>query len=100
MLRTNTLKSRQMGALLMSAASIFIASGTGAQAADKTTLVALVAPNAKSAFTDIAKAYEKSHPDVTISPSFAGSKIIAAQIANGAAADVVSETVASPIESA
>lgn len=73
----------------MSAVSLLIASGTGAKAADKTTLVALVAPNAKTAFADIVKAYEKSHPDVTISPSFAGSKIIAGEIASGAAADVV-----------
>jgi len=35
------------------------------------------------------KAHEKSHPDVTIAASYAGSKIIATQIANGAAADVV-----------
>jgi len=84
-----TVISRKLGALVMSTASIFVALGTGAQAADKTTLVALVAANAKSAFGDIAKAYEKTHPDVTISSSFVGSKIIAAQIANGAAADVV-----------
>ena len=83
------MKACKMGALVMSAASVLIASGVGAQAAEKTTLVALVAANAKSAFTDIAKAYEKSHPDVSISASFVGSKIIAAQIANGAAADIV-----------
>jgi molybdate transport system substrate-binding protein len=82
-------KTGQLSALVMSAVSLLIALGTGAQAADKTTLVALVAPNAKSAFTDIIKTYEKSHPDVTISASFAGSKIIAGEIASGAAADVV-----------
>jgi molybdate transport system substrate-binding protein len=82
-------KTGQLSALVMSAVSVLIASGMGAQAADKTTLVALVAPNAKSAFTDIIKAYEKSHPDVTISASFAGSKIIAGEIASGAAADIV-----------
>lgn len=35
------------------------------------------------------KDHEKSHPDVTIAASYAGSKIIATQIANGAEADVV-----------
>ena len=83
------MKTGQLGALVMSALLLLIASGVGAQAADKTTLVALVAPNAKNAFSDIVKAYEKSHPDVTISPSFAGSKIIAGEIASGANADVV-----------
>ena len=84
-----TVKIRLLGSLVMSAAFLLIASGTGAQAADKTTLVALVAPNAKTAFLDIAKLYEKLHPDITIDASYVGSKIIAAQIASGAAADVV-----------
>ena len=58
-------------------------------AADKTTLVALVASNAKAPFAEIIAAYEKSHPDITISATYVGSNVIAKEIASGAAADVV-----------
>ena len=58
-------------------------------AGEKVTLVVLVAPNAKLAFTAIASAYTKSHPDVSFNSSFTGSKIIASELASGAQADVV-----------
>ncbi len=76
---------------LYSAASlafVFALSGT-AFAADKTTLVALVASNAKAPFTDIIAAYEKSHPDISVSASYVGSNVIAKTVASGSAADIV-----------
>jgi len=60
-----------------------------ASAADKTKLTALVAPANKSAFVDAVTAYEKGHPGITIETDYAGSKIIVAQIQQGAAADVI-----------
>lgn len=83
------MEKRLVGALVISAATLCMLCGTPATATEKTTIVALVAANAKAAFGDVAKAYEKAHPDVMISATYAGSKIIAAQIANGAAADIV-----------
>jgi molybdate transport system substrate-binding protein len=58
-------------------------------AADKVKLTVLVAPANKTAYAAAVVAYEKSHPGITIETDYAGSKIIVAQIQQGAAADVV-----------
>jgi molybdate transport system substrate-binding protein len=60
-----------------------------ASAADKVKLTALVAPANKTAYAAAAAQYEKTHPGVTIETDYAGSKIIVAQIQQGAAADVI-----------
>ena len=70
-------------------AVMLLLSSAPAFAGEKVTLVALVAPNLKTAFTGIAAAYTKSHPDVTFNVSFNGSKIIASELASGAQVDVV-----------
>jgi molybdate transport system substrate-binding protein len=57
--------------------------------ADAGTMVVLVASNAEASTRAIAADYEKSHPGLKIAVSAAGSKVIAAQIAQGAAADLV-----------
>jgi molybdate transport system substrate-binding protein len=75
--------------LLSAALVLAIASTVPAFAADKTSLVALVASNAKAPFTEIIAAYEKSHPDISVSATYVGSNVIAKEIASGAAADVV-----------
>ena len=54
-----------------------------------TTVVALVASNAADAFRDVAAEYEKAHPGVHVQISAAGSKVIVAQLEQGAAADVI-----------
>lgn len=41
-----------------------------------------------ASFTDIAAAFEKAHPGVTVTMNFAGSSTLVAQITNGAPADV------------
>jgi molybdate transport system substrate-binding protein len=61
----------------------------GASAAEKIKLSALAAPANKAAFGAAVAAYEKSHPDIVIDSQYAGTKIIAAQIEQGAVVDVV-----------
>ena len=69
--------------------SLGVVASTTAPAAADTTVVALVASNAAQAFADIAAAYEKKHPGVKIAVSAAGSKVIVAQLEQGAAADLI-----------
>ncbi len=57
---------------------------TPARAADKTVIVALVASAAGKAMAEIIPLYEKSHPDVTIEPQFAGAQVLRAQVESGA----------------
>jgi len=76
---------RLLGATLVLA----IASTAPVFAGDKTPLIALVASNAKAPFIEIIAAYEKSHPDISVSATYVGSNVIAKEIASGAAADVV-----------
>lgn len=78
---------RRLGALVLSGLAFTMSAS--AQAADKTVLVALVASNAKASFGDVVAAYEKTHPNVSVQASYAGSKIIMAQVDQGAAADVI-----------
>ena len=83
------MKRRFLGVLFVVAPLLSISWTTPAIAADKVTLVALVAANAKAAFIDVIAAYEKTHPEISVSSTYTGSKIIASQIANGATADIV-----------
>ena len=55
-----------------------------ARAAEKTAVVALVASAAAKAMAEIIPLYEKSHPDVTIQPQFAGAQVLRAQVDSGA----------------
>jgi molybdate transport system substrate-binding protein len=55
-----------------------------ARAAEKTAVVALVASAASKAMAEIIPLYEKSHPDVTIQPQFAGAQVLRAQVDSGA----------------
>jgi molybdate transport system substrate-binding protein len=68
-------------------------------AAEKTVLVVLAASSTRSVMIEMAAAFEKTHPDVVVQTSFAGSKVIAAQVQQGAAVDVVliSDTVVSDL---
>ncbi|MGE5333854.1 MAG: molybdate ABC transporter substrate-binding protein [Nitrososphaerota archaeon] len=51
-------------------------------------LTVFAAASLKGAFTDIATAYRKTHPDVAITLNFAGSDTLAQQINQGAPADL------------
>jgi molybdate transport system substrate-binding protein len=52
------------------------------------TLEVYAAASLREAFTDVAKTFERAHPGVSVRLSFAGSQTLAAQIENGAPADV------------
>ena len=52
------------------------------------TLEVYAAASLKEAFTKVAHAFEAAHPGVTVHLQFAGSQTLAAQISNGAPADV------------
>lgn len=55
----------------------------------KTTLTVLAAASLTDAFGDIRTAYKEEQPDVTLRFSFAGSQELAAQVRQGAPADVL-----------
>ncbi len=76
------------GAMIAAALVSALAPAT-AVAADKTVLVVLAASSTKLAMNDFVERFQKKHPDVSVQASFAGSKVIAAQIKQGAAADVI-----------
>jgi molybdate transport system substrate-binding protein len=59
-----------------------------AAAADKATLRVFAAASLSGAFSDIARVFERGHPGVTVQPNFAGSQQLAAQMEQGAPADV------------
>ena len=52
------------------------------------TLRVFAASSLTDAFREIAKAYEKAHPGVTVELNFAGSQVLRTQIEQGAPADV------------
>ncbi|MDB5028414.1 MAG: molybdenum transporter, periplasmic molybdate-binding protein, partial [Candidatus Eremiobacteraeota bacterium] len=74
---------------MIAAATLTALAPATALAADKTVLVVLAASSTKAAVNDFVEKFQKKHPDVSVQASFAGSKVIAAQIKQGAAADVV-----------
>jgi len=70
--------------------AILLSSGAStAFAADHTTLNVLVASNMKPAFLQIAAAYEKTHPDVSVQGTFVSSTVIDTEVEQGAAADAI-----------
>lgn len=62
---------------------------SAAPALASTGLVVLVASNATASTTEVAEAYQKTHPDVKILIWPASSKVIATQVERGAEADLV-----------
>jgi len=71
----------------LGAAAIGLA--TSAAGAADTTVVVLCVSNGGTTFKAIAADYEKTHPGTHVQVSIAGSTVIAAQLAQGAAADLV-----------
>lgn len=58
------------------------------------TLVVFAAASLKEPFSEIAREYERSQPGLMVQLSFAGSQTLAAQIQNGAPADVFASAAA------
>jgi molybdate transport system substrate-binding protein len=75
----NMLKRSAVAALLL------VLSSAAAMAAD---IIVSAAASLTNAFTDIGKAYEKTHPGQKVSMNFAGSGQLLQQIARGAPVDV------------
>jgi len=71
----------------LAAAAIGLA--TSAAGAADTTVVVLCVSNGGTTLKAVAAAYEKAHPGTHVQVSLAGSTVIAAQMAQGAAADLV-----------
>jgi molybdate transport system substrate-binding protein len=62
--------------------------GCAAPAADAETLTVFAAASLQAPFTALAEEFEAEHPGTTVTLSFAGSSDLAAQISQGAPADV------------
>jgi molybdate transport system substrate-binding protein len=62
--------------------------GPGVSGSDERTLTVFAAASLASAFTELADEFEDEHPDVDVRVSFSGSSGLAAQIVEGAPADV------------
>lgn len=69
-------------------AALFLLSLSGIQAQDGGELTVFAAASLTDTFEAIADAFEQAHPDVTILFNFGGSSTLAAQIDQGAPADV------------
>ena len=78
-------------ALLLTACSSPSAAPTTSQTADplKGTVTVLAAASLTEVYGDLATLFEKLHPNVTVTESFGGSSALAAQIVQGAPADLL-----------
>jgi molybdate transport system substrate-binding protein len=83
----------RLGGLALAAAVVGGCSSTGAGAnpapPDTQTVTVLAAASLTEPLTELARAYEKAHPGVTIRTSFGSSTTLAQQVAQGAPADLV-----------
>ncbi len=81
--------NRHVFCAVLATAAMLPAWNASANAADKTVVVVLAASSTKGVMDEVAHAFEKTHPDVAVQTSYGGSKVIAAQIQQGATVDVV-----------
>lgn len=79
---------RSVVAALVSAALVVAACGGQAPRSATTTLRVFAAASLRGAFTELAAGFERAHDDVDVEVTFAGSSALAAQILQGAPADV------------
>ena len=78
---------RRMTAWLLTL-TLLSACASNAHQAASTKLTVFAAASLTEAFTELATAFEQTHPDVDVSLNFAGSNTLRAQIEGGARADV------------
>ena len=91
--RHHRIPTRKAIMLVGALALLFALAACGSSPATSATgqhvkLTVFAAASLKGAFTDIAKAYGKTHPNVAITFNFAGSDTLAQQINQGAPADL------------
>lgn len=77
-----------MAGRLLAGLAWLLASLTAQAAIPQAEVSVFAAASLTQALRDIAGAYEASHPDITVKPSFAASSTLARQIAAGAPAEV------------
>ncbi|HUR15626.1 MAG TPA: molybdate ABC transporter substrate-binding protein [Mycobacteriales bacterium] len=68
---------------------LLLVSGCGARGTSDTTVTVFAAASLRAAFTAEAEAFEREHPGTHVALSFAGSQSLAAQVQQGAPADVL-----------
>lgn len=77
------------GVVAVVAAGLLAGCGSGEQGSADTELTVLAASSLTDAFKEAGDAYERRHPGVRLTFSFAGSQELAAQVRQGAPADAV-----------
>jgi molybdate transport system substrate-binding protein len=77
-----------LGLLCLGACGSSTAAATPTATAQPVTLTVFAASSLKAAFTKIGQQFQTAHPNVTVNFSFGGSDALAAQIDQGAPADV------------
>lgn len=82
-------RRRRTGTALVTASLLAPLAGCGSGQPAKTELTVLAASSLTDVFGAAGTKYEKAHPDTTITFSFAGSQVLAAQVSQGAPADVL-----------
>lgn len=88
-MRVHALVAALVGALAVLVAACGPAGDEAAAAAPRGEVVVFAAASLTDAFTDVAAAFEEAHPDLAVATNFAGSNQLAAQITQGAPADVL-----------
>ncbi|MCM6776992.1 molybdate ABC transporter substrate-binding protein [Nocardia sp. CDC159] len=81
---------RRVAVVLIAAAVVAALGSCGAQnpGGDRTTLTVFAAASLNKVFTDLGAKFETSHPNTRVTFNFAGSSELAAQLNQGAPADV------------
>ena len=74
--------------MLLAACGASSTAGSTQAASTPITLNVFAAASLTESFNEIASAYHRAHPNITIKPNYNGSQILEQQIANGAPADV------------
>lgn len=64
-------------------------SGSGSDAAPERTITVFAAASLNRAFSGMARSFEQNHPGLRVAVSYAGSQALAAQVREGAPADVL-----------
>jgi molybdate transport system substrate-binding protein len=83
------ISTRSIGAAFIAAIALLAGNSASAPAADKVTLTALVASSAKPPYDELVAIFQKKHPNVTIETQYLGGGVIAKNVDEGAAADIV-----------
>jgi molybdate transport system substrate-binding protein len=82
------MRTKPMAAVLAVLVSLGLATAGCSSAPATKTVTVFAAASMKTTFTQLGKAFEASHPGVTVAFNFAGAQTLAEQLVQGASADV------------